>query len=106
MLPLTEGFYYILICLIQAPAHGYGIMQDVEKMTLGRVRIGPGTLYTALNTLLKKELIIDLPTTDSADSRRKMYAITENGKKTVAGEIQRLQELLDNGRKSMNTGEE
>ncbi len=56
MLPLTEAFYYILIALYQGPSHGYSIMQDVEKMSGGRVRIGAGTLYTALNTLLKKRL--------------------------------------------------
>jgi DNA-binding PadR family transcriptional regulator len=105
MLPLTEGFYYILISLIPAPGHGYGIMQDVEKMTCGRVRIGPGTLYTALNTLLKKELIVDLPTYDNMDSRRKVYALTENGKRIITAEIKRLEELLENGRKLINTGE-
>jgi DNA-binding PadR family transcriptional regulator len=105
VMPLTEGFYYILISLIPAPGHGYGIMQDVEKMTNGRVRIGPGTLYTALNTLLKKQLIVDVPTAESEDSRRKLYAITEDGKRTITAEMRRLEELLNNGRQVMNAGE-
>jgi len=99
MIPLTEGFYYILLSLIQAPSHGYGMMQDVEKMTSGRVRIGPGTLYTALNTLLKKQLIVDMPLDDGMDTRRKMYAITEKGIEVVSLELERLEELLTNGRK-------
>jgi DNA-binding PadR family transcriptional regulator len=105
VMPLTEGFYYILISLIPAPGHGYGIMQDVEKMTNGRVRIGPGTLYTALNTLLKRQLIVAIPTAESEDSRRKLYAITEDGKKTVSAEMYRLEELLNNGRQVLNREE-
>ena len=53
---LTESMYYILISLIE-PNHGYGIMQQVEEMTNGRVVLGPGTLYGALNTLLEKRWI-------------------------------------------------
>jgi DNA-binding PadR family transcriptional regulator len=105
VMPLTEAFYYILISLIPAPGHGYGIMQDVEKMTDGRLRIGPGTLYTALNTLLKKQLIVDVPSADNTDSRRKLYAITEDGKRTIISEMRRLEELLNNGRQLMNAGE-
>ncbi|SDX76116.1 PadR family transcriptional regulator [Paenibacillus sp. CF384] len=96
-LPLTEAFYYILVALHTAPSHGYGIMQDVEKMSSGRVKIGAGTLYTALNTLLNKGLIDPFPAPDGFDPRRKMYAITEDGKTVVAAEMIRLEELLKAG---------
>ncbi|MEC0242345.1 PadR family transcriptional regulator [Paenibacillus dokdonensis] len=97
MLPLTEAFYYILIALYKEPSHGYGIMQDTEKLSHGRVKIGAGTLYTALNTLLNKGLIDHYPVPEGTDSRRKMYEITEDGKMVVAAEIERLEELLKAG---------
>lgn len=105
MLPLTEAFYYILITLWPEPAHGYGIMQAIEKMTDGRVRIGAGTLYTALSTLLSKGLIENAPAPESADARRKMYAISPKGQQVVAAEMKRLEELLINGRKLTNITE-
>ncbi len=103
MLPLTEAFYYILIVLYTEPSHGYGIMQDTEKRSGGRVKLGAGTLYTALNTLLGKGLIEQYPVPEGADSRRKMYAITENGKQVVEAEIARLEELLNVGRQALIT---
>ena len=47
---LTEGVYYILLSLTQ-PLHGYGIMQRVEEMSGGRLRMAAGTLYGALSSL-------------------------------------------------------
>lgn len=104
MLPLTEAFYYILVALYPEPSHGYGIMQDVEKMSGGRVTIGAGTLYTALNTLLKKGLIENADTVIGMDARRKMYAITQNGKNVLAAEMDRLEGLLQSGRKMTRRG--
>ncbi|MBQ5890707.1 MAG: PadR family transcriptional regulator, partial [Clostridia bacterium] len=48
---LTEAVYYILLSLMQ-PMHGYGIMQNVEQLSNGRVKLAAGTLYGAINTLL------------------------------------------------------
>ncbi|TYP79423.1 PadR family transcriptional regulator [Paenibacillus methanolicus] len=98
LLPLTEAFYYILVSLYASPSHGYGMMQDVERLSGGRVKIGAGTLYTALNNLMKKGLIIPSDGVE-ADSRRKTYAITPFGKQVVMAEMERLEELLRNGRK-------
>ncbi|WP_372516748.1 PadR family transcriptional regulator [Paenibacillus silviterrae] len=103
MLPLTEAFYYILVSLYASPAHGYGMMQDVERMSGGRVRIGAGTLYTALNNLMKKGLIVPSDEVE-VDSRRKTYAITPLGKKVVMAEMERMEELLRNGRKVTELG--
>ena len=100
--PLTEAFYYILVALWAGQSHGYGIMQDVEKMSRGRVSIGAGTLYTALNTLVKKHLIAAADVDRTADSRRKMYAITEHGRQTLLAEMDRLELLLQNGRHAIN----
>ena len=95
---LTEAVFYILLSLMK-PLHGYGIMQNVEALSNGRVRLAAGTLYGALNTLLEKGWISALP--GEKDSRKKEYLITETGKADAAQELLRLKELLDNGIKIM-----
>ena len=91
---MTEAVYYILLSLIE-PMHGYGIMQNVEKLSHGRVRLAAGTLYGAISTLLERNWITALP--GEKDSRKKEYQITTEGKQMLAAEITRLKELLDNG---------
>ena len=97
---LTESMYYILISLIK-PNHGYGIMQQVEEMTNGRVVLGPGTLYGALNALLEKRWI-EIFSQDDESRKKKEYLLTENGKEVIKNEMLRLEELLNNGKKVMN----
>lgn len=91
---LTEAVYYILLSLLE-PLHGYGIMQNVNKLSNERVNLAPGTLYGAINTLLEKKWI--QASKNESNSRKKEYVITELGKKIVEIEIERLQELLNNG---------
>lgn len=91
---LTEAVYYILLSLDQ-PLHGYGIMQNVEQLSRGRVRLAAGTLYGALNTLLGKGWIRALG--NEASSRKKEYVITELGRTMVLAELDRLHELVKNG---------
>lgn len=91
---LTEAVYYILLSL-QEPLHGYGIIQNVDKLSGGRVRLAAGTLYGALNTLLDKGWIRALE--NEADSRKKEYRITEAGLDVLKAEVRRLRELLENG---------
>jgi len=93
---LTEAVYYILLSLTD-PLHGYGIMQNVEKLSGGRVRLAAGTLYGALNTLLEKGWITALP--GEKDTRKKEYQITPEGRLALMDEIARLTELLENGKK-------
>lgn len=93
---LTEAVYYILLSLFE-PLHGYGIMQKVELLSRGRVRLAAGTLYGAINTLLEKRWIKALP--GESNSRKKEYVILEEGKQAVFSEISRLRELLENGEK-------
>ena len=102
-LPLTEAVYYILLSLME-PMHGYGIMQNVETLSGGRVRLAAGTLYGAINTLLERGWITALP--GARDSRKKEYQITDLGKEAVAAEMTRLQELLINGRQIMGGQEQ
>ena len=93
---LTEAVFYILLSLF-TPMHGYGIMQNVSKLSSSRVNLGAGTLYGAINTLLEKNWIKSVD--GDKNQRKKEYEITELGKSMVEDEIIRLQELIDNGRK-------
>lgn len=92
---LTEAVYYILISLLQ-PMHGYGIMQNVEELSNGRVKLAAGTLYGALNTLLERGWIMEFPT--NYNTRKKEYLITNFGKRALELEYARLQELVANGK--------
>lgn len=91
---LTESTYYILLALYN-PQHGYGIMQQVEELSKGRVRLAAGTLYGALNSMADKKWIIQLPVEDG--SRKKNYQITDIGLLVLTNEIERLRELVQNG---------
>lgn len=93
---LTEAVYYILLSLL-TPLHGYGIMQNVQALSGGRVQLAAGTLYGAINTLLEKGWITALP--GSRDSRKKEYQITEAGRQALIAELSRLEELLANGKR-------
>jgi DNA-binding PadR family transcriptional regulator len=100
---LTEAVYYILLSLLE-PLHGYGIIQNVEQLSGGRVRLAAGTLYGAINTLLEKGWITAL--TGEADSRKKEYIITETGREMLQKELQRLTELLENGKRLLGGSEQ
>ena len=91
---LTEATYYILLALCD-PQHRYGIMQKVEALSGGRVRLAAGTLYGALNAMVEKRWIIQLPVTDG--SRKKDYRITDLGLEVLVNEVNRLKELVENG---------
>lgn len=93
---LTEAVYYILLALHE-PMHGYGIMQFVKELSKDRVTLGPGTLYGAINTMLSKGWIEGLASAE--DSRKKEYRLTSLGRQVLHFEIDRLEELLSNGKK-------
>ncbi|MGI6478922.1 MAG: PadR family transcriptional regulator [Salinivirgaceae bacterium] len=91
---LTEAVFYILLVL-HKPLHGYGIMQETEIMSEGRLKLSAGTLYGALSSLLEKKWIVELPIEEG--SRRKEYEITSLGKEVAKIELTRLEELVRNG---------
>ena len=93
---LTEAVFYILLSLY-TPMHGYRIMQTVRELSNGRVDLGAGTLYGAINTLLEKKWIQTVA--GELDSRKKEYEITQLGKTIVQAEIVRLDELLQTGKR-------
>ena len=91
---LTEAVFYILLSLHE-PLHGYAIMQNIEKLTNGRVVLGPGTLYGAINALVQKGWIAAV--SGERDSRKKEYTATETGRAVFQAELTRLKELLRDG---------
>ena len=95
---LTEAVYYILLAL-QEPLHGYGIMQQTTSLSNGRLSISAGTLYGALSNLLEKGWIKPYGESEVQDGRRKQYQITDAGKEVLKVELERLEELVENGRK-------
>lgn len=97
-LPLTETTYYILIAL-REPGHGYFIMQKVEELSEGKVRIAAGTMYGAIENLQKQKLIQSVK---SEDARRKVYQITSLGKEVLLLEVERLQHLVKIAEKIQN----
>ena len=92
--PLTEAVFYILLAL-RKPNHGYGIIQEVQELTNGRLTLGAGTLYGAIQTLQKKDWI-QIYSVDTESRKKKEYIITDRGKEVFREEQRRLKELLQN----------
>lgn len=91
-LPLTEATYYIMLALTET-LHGYVVMQKVEQISQGTVKVGPGTLYGVFDTLEKGGLIAMVKEED----RRKSYVLTPKGKSVLANQIRRLEIMTNNG---------
>jgi DNA-binding PadR family transcriptional regulator len=89
-LPLTETVYYILLSLME-PGHGYFIMQKVEELSGGQVRMAAGTLYGAIENLVKLKFIAPVK---SEDSRRKVYLITDEGKAVLRQDLERMKNMV------------
>ena len=89
---LTESTYYILLSLY-TPRHGYGIMQQTQALSCGRIRLAAGTLYGALNALCEKGWIAPLP----ESGRKKEYQLTDKGLTVLKNELSRLRQLVENG---------
>lgn len=89
-LPLTETVYYVLLALLE-PAHGYAIMQKVEELSNGEVRLAAGTMYGAIENLLKKKLITAL---SSEDPRRKVYVISDLGREVLHADYRRMLHMI------------
>lgn len=92
--PLTEALFYILLA-VRKPNHGYGIIQEVEALTAGRVILGAGTLYGALQSLVKRGWI-RIYSEDTESRKKKEYLITDTGRTAFEEEKKRLAELLRN----------
>ena len=96
--PLTESYFYILMCLYNGANHGYGIMQMTERLSGGRVKIGSGTMYGATGNMLKKGWIAESTDTDSSE-RRRMYRLTDLGRQVFLEEYNRISALRESARR-------
>lgn len=94
--PMTETAFYILLCL-RKPNHGYGIVQAVEKMTNGELRLAPGTMYGSLSKMEKDGVIRFVREED----KRKIYEITDLGREVLELEKKRIDRLYQNAREEM-----
>ncbi len=89
--PMTETGFYILLCL-QKEMHGYSIVQKVEELTKGEIRLSPGTMYGSLSKMEKDGLIRFV----REEEKRKIYVITELGRMVLELEIKRIRRLYQN----------
>ena len=86
--PMTETAFYILFCLRQ-PNHGYGVVQTVDRMTDGEVKLAPGTMYGSLSKMEKDGVIRFV----SEEDKRKLYELTELGRELLKLELKRIERL-------------
>jgi DNA-binding PadR family transcriptional regulator len=96
-LPLTPAVFHILLALADEEKHGYAIMQEVEAVTAGRVKMGPGTLYGSIKRMLAASLIEesdDRPDPTLDDERRRYYSQTGLGRRVLRAEIDRMAVLM------------
>lgn len=103
-LQITDAVYYVLLAL-QKPLHGYVVMQEVERLSNGLVKLGPATLYTVLSRLQEEELIKTLEVQVGEDARRKPYEITTYGKERLLSEIKKRYQMAMHGIRSLGLKE-
>ena len=95
--PLKPHWFHVLLSLSNQEQHGYGIMQEVLDRTGGKVRLWPATLYGTLKRLMEADLISesdDRPAPDLDDARRRYYRLTKLGRRVLAAECERLEDLV------------
>ena len=91
LLPLSPHQFHILLSLVDGERHGYGVIQDVARRTAGELRLGTGTLYTAIARLAALGLIGD---TGREDDRRRYYRLLPLGQAVLEAETRRLEALV------------
>jgi DNA-binding PadR family transcriptional regulator len=97
LLPLPSATLHILIALASGEKHCYAIMRDVEELSDGHVKMGPGTLYGSVKRMLKDGLIeetAERPDPELDDQRRRYYRLTALGQRVRTAELQRLETLV------------
>jgi DNA-binding PadR family transcriptional regulator len=95
--PLPSAAFQILLSLAGEDLHGYGIMRQVAEQTDGRMRLGPGTLYSSIQTLLDEKFIEEVDLCEDpkvGHQRRRYYRLTAVGRKLARSEAERLADLL------------
>ena len=99
--PISPPVFHILLALAQKERHGYGIILEIERRTEGAVRLGTGTLYTAIKRLLAQGFIeesAERPDPQLDDERRRYYRLTPRGREVAIQEAHRLEGLVSHAR--------
>jgi DNA-binding PadR family transcriptional regulator len=97
-LPLPSASFHVLLVLAEGEKHGYGIMREIEQISEGIVRMGPGTLYGTIKRLLEIGLVEETgerPDPESDDERRRYYRTTGLGERVAAAEVHRLSTMIE-----------
>ena len=96
---LTEQMFYILLCL-RSECCGVDIMEQVAKMTDGRVSIGPGTLYSLLESFQEEGFIRET----RVEGRRRSYMLSVKGQLRLEEEYRRILQQAEDYRKAVEGG--
>lgn len=101
-LPLPPQWLQVLLALADGERHGYGILLEIDERTRGEVRLGTGTLYTALARLAASDLVVESgrrPAAGQDDERRRYYRLTPLGRAVLGAETARLESLVRQARR-------
>lgn len=95
LVPLTPAVFFVLLSLANEAKHGYAVMQEIEQLSAGEVRMGPATLYTTLQRLSDLDLVSEVaPPGDDEAGRRRYYEITPQGRGLLEIELARMKNLV------------
>jgi DNA-binding PadR family transcriptional regulator len=97
LLPLTPAVFHVLLALTEGDIHGYGILKEVARLTVGAATLSTGTLYAILRRLTSEGMVVerkDRPAPELDDDRRRYYHLTEFGRRVACAEAERLREML------------
>jgi DNA-binding PadR family transcriptional regulator len=88
---MTSAMFTLLVALSAGPQHGYGLIDRVDELTEGRMRLGAGTLYRTLQRMQTEDLVIERDAPDGVDTRRRTYTLTAKGAAAMLAELDRLE---------------
>jgi len=105
--PLRPHELHVLVALAGGERHGYAIQQEVAARSGGAVRLGPGTLYETIARLLDRGLIREAPSKRSEldHAQRRYYALTGQGRRLLAAEVERLGDVVRIARERLEGSE-
>ena len=99
-LPLTTVAFEILLAAADGERHGYDVMLAIERRTAGRISLNPGTLYRALDRLVRQGLLEAVERRPAEDREiRKMFRLTRFGAAVASAEAERLADQVDAARR-------
>lgn len=92
---MREPTFWILTALARTPRHGYGVIQEAARLSEGRVRLQPGTLYAALDRLVAEGLVEPDHEEVFEGRPRRYYRLTADGAGALDAETVRLRTSAD-----------